>query len=120
MGFIEAVRSAFANYFNFKDRTSRAGYWWFVLFQLILGALATVIDVALFGARVEDIGPASGLVTLAIFIPAITAGTRRLHDTGRTGWWQLIAFTVIGIVPLIYWACQPGDHGTNAHGPPPK
>ncbi|MEM1103752.1 MAG: DUF805 domain-containing protein, partial [Pseudomonadota bacterium] len=54
---------------------------------------------------------------LATRIPGIGLGVRRLHDIGRSGWWTLIAFTVIGLIPLIYWACQPGERSENRFGP---
>ncbi|MEM6851324.1 MAG: DUF805 domain-containing protein, partial [Pseudomonadota bacterium] len=57
------------------------------------------------------------LFSLATLIPGIGLGVRRLHDIGRSGWWTLIAFTVIGLIPLIYWACQPGERSENRFGP---
>jgi len=44
---------------------------------------------------------------------------RRLHDINRTGWWLLIAFTIIGIIPLIIWAIQPGNQESNRYGEDP-
>jgi uncharacterized membrane protein YhaH (DUF805 family) len=55
---------------------------------------------------------------LATIIPGIAVTVRRLHDINKSGWWILIAFTVVGIIPLIYWYCQPGTPGKNQYGGP--
>ena len=60
------------------------------------------------------------LSSLFLFIPGLALAVRRLHDVGRSGWWILIAFTIIGIIfPLLYWAIQRGTEGTNKYGPDP-
>ena len=56
------------------------------------------------------------LLFLVIAIPQISAGSRRLHDTGRSGWWQLLSFTVIGLIPLIIWLAQDGNKEANKYG----
>jgi len=53
-------------------------------------------------------------------IPNIAAGARRLHDVGKSGWWQLILFTIIGIIPLIIWMASEGTKKNNSHGKPIK
>jgi uncharacterized membrane protein YhaH (DUF805 family) len=61
------------------------------------------------------------LYLLATFLPSLAVTVRRLHDTGRSGWWWLIAFVpVIGAVVLIVFMCLEGTHGPNAYGPDPK
>ena len=50
----------------------------------------------------------------------IEAGARRLHDIGKSGWWQLIAITIIGIIPLIIWFAKEGTKKNNSHGKPIK
>jgi uncharacterized membrane protein YhaH (DUF805 family) len=50
---------------------------------------------------------------LAVLIPSITVATRRLHDTNRSGWWQLIVLTIIGIIPLLFWLCKKGTEDKN-------
>ena len=59
------------------------------------------------------------LYYLIIFIPQITVSVRRLHDVDRSGWWVLIPFTIIGLIPFLYWVCQKGDEGENRFGPEP-
>jgi uncharacterized membrane protein YhaH (DUF805 family) len=61
-----------------------------------------------------------GLFNLAVFIPGIAVAVRRLHDTGRSGWWYLLVFTIIGIIPLIIWFASDSQPGTNQWGPNPK
>jgi len=57
---------------------------------------------------------------VVFFIPSITVATRRLHDIGKSGWWQLLVFTGVGILVLIYWFALNGHAGANAYGPNPK
>lgn len=119
MSFIEAIGSAFRNYVNFGGRARRSEYWWFALFLTVLGVVALVIDTLVLGFSIEDnFAPINSVTSLATFLPSIAVSVRRLHDIGRSGWWLLIAFTIVGFIPLIYWACQPGDVEANAYGPP--
>ncbi|NQW92468.1 MAG: DUF805 domain-containing protein [Polaromonas sp.] len=55
------------------------------------------------------------LVSLGLLLPALAVGTRRLHDIGKSGWWQLIMLTVIGLLVLIYWWVQPTVEGGNEY-----
>ena len=60
-------------------------------------------------------------VAVAItFFPSIAAASRRLHDVNKSGWWQLIAITIIGIIPLIIWFATEGTKKNNSHGKPIK
>ena len=52
----------------------------------------------------------------ATFFPSIAAAARRLHDVGKSGWWQLIAITIIGIIPLIIWMATEGSKKNNIYG----
>ncbi len=61
----------------------------------------------------------AGLVSLALILPLIAAAVRRLHDTGRTGWWLLLFLTVIGNIWLIWWLARPSQNKKNAYGPKP-
>jgi uncharacterized membrane protein YhaH (DUF805 family) len=118
MGFGQAIASGFANYVNFSGRATRPQYWYFVLFLFIVGIVAVLIDFGVFNAT--DIGPTNAIFTLATFLPSLAVTIRRLHDIGRTGWWVFLAFVpIIGIIVLIVWACQRGEAGPNAYGPPP-
>lgn len=58
----------------------------------------------------------SGIVSIALILPTIAAAARRLHDTGRSGWWQLLIITIIGIIPLIIWMASRGSQEENEYG----
>ena len=114
MNFTDAFKSAFNRAFDYETRSSRSEYWWFVLaYSLIITSL-------------ELIGPALGLglipayvAEIAFIIPIISLTARRLHDVSMSGWWQLIAFTILGIIPLLIWYCSAGHVGRNKYGSNP-
>jgi len=60
----------------------------------------------------------SGFVSLAVLLPSLAVGARRLHDTNRSGWWLLISLSVIGLIPLIIWLASKGNEQANDHGNP--
>lgn len=114
MDFKTAVQTCFSNYATFSGRAHRPEYWWFALFN-VLGSLALAVFDILLG-----IDALSTLFSLAVLLPSLAVGARRLHDIGRSGWWLLLWFIpLIGQLVMIYWAIQPGDQGTNEFGPPP-
>jgi uncharacterized membrane protein YhaH (DUF805 family) len=116
MNFQDAIKSGFKNYANFSGRAVRSEFWYWILFCFIVGIVTAILDGAIFPDN--DISPLNTIFGLAVLIPNFAVGARRLHDIDRTGWWQLIAFTVIGIFILIYWWVQPGQQGTNRFGGP--
>jgi uncharacterized membrane protein YhaH (DUF805 family) len=67
---------------------------------------------------VDHSGIVSGIVNLVLMLPALSAAARRLHDTCRSGWWMLITFTIIGIIPLIIWLASKGSDQSNEYGSP--
>jgi len=100
MGFGEAIKTCFSKYFTFSGRARRSEYWWFYLFTILLGIAAGIID-ALVGGVSEDIGIFGIIASLVTLIPSLAAQVRRLHDTGRSGWWiggAIIAIIVFGIL----------------------
>ena len=118
MDFQTAVRTVLLNnYANFSGRAQRSQYWWFALFSFIVSAILSVIDTAIFGA---DIGVLAALWSLAVLIPSLAVGVRRLHDIDRSGWWLLIGLVpLIGFLVLIYWFIQRGTDGPNQYGNDP-
>ena len=80
---------------------------------MVASAVATICDEALFGG---ESNPLYTINALVLFVPGIAVAVRRLHDTDRSGWWFLLAFTVIGILLLFYWYVQPGTQGMNRYG----
>ena len=102
MNFGQAISTCFAKYATFSGRASRPEFWWFFLFQILVSIAASMLgDVV------------AGLVSLALLLPALAVGARRLHDIGKSGWWQLIMLTVIGLLLLIYWWVQPASGDTS-------
>lgn len=113
---------ALKKYATFRGRSQRSEYWFFFLFYLLIAFALAVLDV-LFGtfSESEGIGLFSGLFMLAMLLPSLAVGVRRLHDIGRTGWWLLIAFVpIVGPIVLIVFAVRDSEPGTNAYGPNPK
>ena len=113
---------ALKKYTVFTGRARRKEYWFFVLFNIIISVALAIVDyVTGTYNSTMGMGLLGGLYTLAVLLPAIAVSIRRLHDTGRSGWWLLIALVPVvgGIVLLVFMVLdsQPGD---NAYGPSPK
>ncbi|MES2575502.1 MAG: DUF805 domain-containing protein [Bacteroidota bacterium] len=111
----------FENYANFSGRARRSEYWYYALASGIISIVLAIIDNVLgltFGAG--ETGIIGSLYSLLVFLPGLAVMVRRLHDVGKSGWFLLIAFTVIGIFWLIYLSFKEGDQGTNEYGPDPK
>ena len=117
MNFQDAIRSGIRNYVTFSGRASRSEFWYWALFALLVSIASSIIDHTIF--PFASTGPIEGLTSLVLFLPGLAVSIRRLHDIDRSGWWWLIAFTVIGIVLLIVWACTRGTAGANRYGPDP-
>ena len=107
MTFQQSIQTCLNKYADFKGKASRSEYWWFFLFTVIVGVIAGILDVVIFPGFTETVGtgPLRLLFNVAILVPGFAVGARRLHDTNRSGWWQLLYFTLIGIpVVLIFMA----------------
>jgi uncharacterized membrane protein YhaH (DUF805 family) len=117
MGFGEAISSVLRNYATFSGRAPRSEYWYWALFFFIVSIVAMAIDMTLFSE--SGFSPLGTALSLGLLLPNISASVRRLHDIGRTGWWFLIAFTVIGVILLLVWACTKGTTGPNGYGQDP-
>ena len=107
-------------YADFGGRARRAEYWMFTLVSVIITVVLFIVDAAIDGTFA---GPGIlGLIYwLAVLLPSLAVGTRRLHDIGRSGWWQLLQLIpIIGAVVLIVFSATDGHRGTNAYGPDPK
>ena len=120
MSFNDAVTNCLINnYIGFNDRASRSEYWFWYLFSFIISIFTTIIDGYLFGWEVTDPTWVSFFVGVSLWLPWLGVIVRRLHDVGRSGWWFLISFTIIGIIPLFIWACMEGDANPNEYGEVP-
>ena len=120
MDFTQSIKTCFSKYAVFSGRASRSEFWWFALFGLIGGIVTAVIDVMILGYSSEAYGPTNIIFTVITFLPYLAVGARRLHDINRSGWWQLITLTVIGIILLIIWWATVGENKKNVHGSPLK
>jgi len=87
MTFTESIQTCFKKYAEFNGRATRSEFWWWVLFTFLFSAFLQLLS--------QKLG---SIFSLAVFLPSIAVTSRRLHDIGRSGWWQLI-----GLIPLIGW-----------------
>lgn len=109
-------------YAVFSGRARRKEYWYYALFNAIISIVLVAVDfmTGLFSFD-ANAGLFSGVYGLAVLIPSIAVGLRRLHDTNRSGWWLLIAFIpLIGGIVLLVFMVQDSDQGDNRFGPNPK
>ena len=108
-------------YAQFQGRARRKEYWMFVLINFLIGIVLGVVDGMLGLVGPSGVGPLGGLYALALLVPSIAVAVRRLHDTGRSGWWLLIGFVpLIGAIVLIVFMASAGHAGANEHGEDPK
>ena len=106
MKFKESIRVCFFKYAKFEGRASRSEMWWFVLFLVLVSAACGIVSDKL-----------SAVFTIATLLPAIAVTTRRLHDTDKSGWMQLIGLIpIVGWILVIVWCCQVGTEA-NRFGP---
>ena len=119
--FWQAVRHKYA---AFDGRARRAEYWFFVLWYSVIYLALLQVDMVLLRDTSNvplGAGPLSGFFAFATFLPAAAVTVRRLHDTGRSGWWALVGLVpLIGDIALIVFAAQDGQHGPNRYGTDPK
>jgi uncharacterized membrane protein YhaH (DUF805 family) len=111
---MEYFIDAFRKYADFSGRAHRKQYWMFVLIYSIVYIALAVIDGVLGTLWLTSI------FSLIILVPSISIGARRLHDTGRTGWWQLIYIVpLIGLIVMLVFLSQ-DSHAENEYGICPK
>jgi uncharacterized membrane protein YhaH (DUF805 family) len=131
MTFVEAIKTGLSKYVTWKGRASRSEFWFFFLFAFLCMIVASIID-GILGTTVRTVNPLTGLeqgasygyvyiiVALGLFLPNIAVMVRRLHDTGRSGWWYWIALIpLVGIILLIVWFATKGTTGSNEYGEDP-
>jgi uncharacterized membrane protein YhaH (DUF805 family) len=105
------------NYLNFTGRARRAEFWWYFLANLIISVVLNIIDAAIGSGSGFYGGILTGLYGLAVLLPGLAVGIRRLHDTDKSGWWLLLVFIpIVGIIVLIVFWATDGTRGTNAYG----
>ena len=106
------------NYFNFYGRARRKAFWYFTLANVTLLIAAKISQVT--QVMPPEVINLLEVITIALAIPMVSVTARRLHDTERSGFMQLIAIIPFGIFVLIYFLCQDSSPQTNQWGPPAK
>lgn len=115
--FIKVVKS-----FSFSGRARRKEYWMFVLIAVLIAIFLALAD-GITGTYSSELGFGllGGLFLLAILIQSIAVGVRRLHDTGRSGWWLLLnLIPLVGPIIVLVLMALEGQSADNAYGPNPK
>ena len=120
MDFQTSIKTCFNKYADFSGRALRSELWWFALFGVLGSIVTTIIDIMILGYSIESYGPANIIFSVVFFLPAIAVTARRLHDVNRSGWWQLIELTIIGILLILVWNITEGEKKKNIYGPPIK
>ncbi|HWT21284.1 MAG TPA: DUF805 domain-containing protein [Variovorax sp.] len=105
MDFQTAVKTCFSKYTDFSGRASRSEYWWFVLAEIIVLIVASLIHQYVYV-----------IAALGFLLPGLAVGARRLHDIGKSGWFQLLMLIPLVNLVLIYFYVQPSQPETNTYG----
>jgi len=110
------------DYVVFEGRSRRREFWFFALVYFVIALIVGILDSAIGtpGAGSVGGGLLTNLLGLALLLPSLAVGARRLHDTDKSGWWLLLGLTGIGIIVLIVFWVQDSDVGDNTHGSNPK
>ena len=119
MNFIQSISTCMRKYVTFSGRATRSEFWWFYFFTVLVNLVATFQASSFASVLLERRDMTanestyflnnffflylSTITSLILLLPSLAVAARRLHDIGRSGWWILIAFTVIGIIPLLIW-----------------
>jgi uncharacterized membrane protein YhaH (DUF805 family) len=120
MGFQDAVRTCFEKYITISGRARRAEYWWWVLFLILGGLAASILDGLIFGFSEGSTQLVAGLFSLGTFLPTICVAGRRLHDRDMSAWWLLLGLIpLLGAIVLFFFYVTRGTPGPNRFGPDP-
>jgi uncharacterized membrane protein YhaH (DUF805 family) len=132
VSFTDAIRTCLRKYATFDGRATRSEFWFFYLFTLVVGFIGYIplIVFGIIGSADNAIGTLFRLLAIlwwivwivliiALYIPFLAVGCRRLHDRGQSGWLQLLLLVPCGgIVLIVFWAME-GTPTDNAYGPKP-
>ena len=120
MGFGQAISTCLSNYANFNGRARRSEFWWFWLFVVIVQVVVQTLFAVIVGTDSALYSLLAFVLAIVLVIPLYAAGVRRLHDTGKSGWLQLLVLIpCAGIsIMIVLWA-QQGSAVDNQYGAPP-
>ena len=118
MNFQQSIEKCFKNYANFNGRATRSELWFFYLFVVIVSIGTSIIDLII--DSTGNFMLFNSIASLALLIPQFSAGSRRLHDIGKSGWWQLLYITIIGGIVVLVWLATDTIKKKNQFGPVPK
>lgn len=108
--FGEAISEGFKNIVTFTGRASRSAFWWFILAGFIIDLIGSGIGNATHALAITYV------VDVIVALATLAVSVRRLHDTGRSGFWWFLAFIpIIGGIILIVFYCLPGTPGPNKY-----
>ncbi|MBA2355266.1 MAG: DUF805 domain-containing protein [Acidobacteria bacterium] len=111
-------KEALRNYADFSGRSARPEYWTFVLVNVLVLCVLMVLELAMGLGGAEGPGVLSLIFLVAIVVPSVAVGVRRLHDTGRSGWWLLVGLIpLIGGIAVFVLMLLGSDPATNEWGP---
>ena len=118
MGFGEAISSGFSSMTNFTGRAKRSEFWFWILFIYILQIVLYFLGNLLGRADNAFVAFIFYIIAVVLWLATLAVGCRRLHDTGKSGWLQLLLLIpcIGAIILIIFWA-QPSQPGDNAYGP---
>ncbi len=110
----KAFQMVLSNYVGFTGRATRSEFWYYFLAYIILFVIVNVVG-GIIGSPFLSM-----ILGLGVLLPTLAVEFRRLHDTGRSAWWLLVAFIpLVGIIVLIYFWAQPSEDGDNSYGAKP-
>ena len=118
MNMKDAVISVLVNWKNFDERACRSEFWYFGLASGLVGFVIGFVEVAAGIVDIENAGAGilSFIFSLAVLVPSISVTSRRLHDRGLSGWWQLSYVTLIGIFVVMVLCALPAKSDENKWG----
>ena len=104
-------------YMLFTGRSRRREFWMFVLANIVVAIVVGILNGILF----RSVNVLPFIYSLAILLPGLGLGIRRMHDVGKSGFWLLInLIPLVGTIIYLVFCATPGDAGANAYGPDPK
>jgi uncharacterized membrane protein YhaH (DUF805 family) len=120
MGFGQSISTVISKIGVFDGRASRSEFWWWYLLIVIVNFAVSILDWLIFGRESMGMGIIGWIFSILVLLISLSVGARRLHDTGKTGWLQLlILIPCVGFIILIVFWAMPSQAGDNQYGPAP-